>query len=593
MVVLGIDLGTVWTKAALFIETDKISRLIPLELDEDTVADYGDVGHVMQSTLFFKGRQNFVKSDGISSDVTYMVYRFDVGQKAVNNMYSTPNSSFFYDRIKPGIYEDTQDLSEIEDGFKTYMLAAAVIYYITEVAISTLRKIEPSLDKIDKYVFSVPATTREGDQRWQNLREALNVPYNKALNNQIRINEDDITILREPEAAGYYLLQSLPSEDGKYFLVYDYGGGTFDCSILKSKGGLVVLKDSAEHSSIGKNQLGGNDIDQRIREELYRQNPKLPEILLSLKESKKVDDIAKLETLRSAIYHLPKRVKLALATKDRYSENLLFDFHISREEFENLIKGDISISISCCEDLLSSNGLTWKNLSGILMVGGTSRIPLIKRMLKAHVQHECPDSSESIKIILEDGGDGINAVAYGCANYHHLKPSADSLLNQGIREMEQANFSDAEFYFAKAEEAGNINAPFYLGMLHYLGLSPDDDGVNYRLALRYFEKEDTPAALFQRAVCYIKAQGVQRNEALAKDLLSQVADDDFHVTCFNKVLSGLASNLDYELFYAPGFSLIMDKPKNVQSDSIKSIMGALRYNIITGLLKSLLYGKTV
>ena len=589
MVVLGIDLGTVWTKAALFIDTEKGHHLIPLKLDIDAATEYGDVGNVMQSALFFKGRQNFVKPDGISSDVTYMVYRFDVGQKAINNMYSFRNSDFFFERIKPGIYED-EELTAIDDGFKTYMLAAAVIYYITEVALVTLHGIDPSLDRIDKYVFSVPATTREGDQRWKNLRDALSVPYSKALNNQIRINEEDITILREPEAAGYYLLQSHPSENGKYFLVYDFGGGTFDCSILKSKGNLVLLKDSAEHSSVGKNQLGGNDIDQLIREELYRQNPGLPQELVSLNESLSAADKAKLETLRNEIYHLPKRVKLALARKDSYHENTLFGFQITREKFESLIKRHLSTSIACCDDLLSSNGLAWKDLSGIIMVGGTSRIPLVKRMVEDHIRHECPDCYDSIKIILEDGGNGISAVAYGCATYHHLKPSADSLLDQGIKEMEQSNFSDAEFFFAKAEEAGHKNAPFYLGMLHYLGLSPDDDGVNYRLALRYFEKENTPYALFQRAVCFIKGQGVQRNEAQAKHLINQVPGDDYHITCFKNVLSGCASNLDYEFFYTPGFSLIMEAPEHALSDSIASVMGSLRYTIITGLLKSLLYG---
>ena len=557
MVVLGIDLGTVWTKAALFIDTEKGQHLIPLKLDIDAATEYGDVGNVMQSALFFKGRQNFVKPDGISSDVTYMVYRFDVGQKAINNMYSFRNSDFFFERIKPGIYED-EELTAIDDGFKTYMLAAAVIYYITEVALVTLHGIDPSLDRIDKYVFSVPATTREGDQRWKNLRDALSVPFSKALNNQIRINEEDITILREPEAAGYYLLQSHPSENGKYFLVYDFGGGTFDCSILKSKGNLVLLKDSAEHSSVGKNQLGGNDIDQLIREELYRQNPGLPQELLSLKDSQSTGDKAKLETLRSEIYQLPKRVKLALSNKDSYSENTLFRFQITRDEFESLIKRLISTSITCCDDLLSSNSLMWKDLSGVLMIGGTSRIPLVKRMIEAHVRQECPDSYDSVEIILEDGGDGISAVAYGCATYHYLKPNADSLLKQGIKELENINIADSEFFFAKAEEAGNKNAPFYLGMLHYLGLSPDDVGVNYRLALQYFEKEDTPMALFQRAVCYIKAQGVKRDEAKAVFLLSKVNLDDNRVICFQKVLSCSAEPQDYDLFYTPCFSLAMD-----------------------------------
>lgn len=560
MVVLGIDMGTVWTKAALSIDDETGHHLVPLELDADTPRDYGKVGFVMQSTLYYKGIKNFIMPDTNPSDITYKIFQFDVGQKAVNSMYSSPDLRFFYDRIKPGIDEGDEDLAEIQEGFKAHMLAAAMIYHITNVAMSTLRRLG-STCKIDKYVVSVPATTREGDHRWKSMRNALLVPSNDELTNQLKIREEDITILREPEAAGYFLLRDRPTENGKFYLVYDFGGGTFDCSILKSREGVVVLKGSAEHSSVGRNQLGGNDIDELIHRQLYLQNPALEETLITLGASRDIADRARLETLRDAIYHLPGRVKLALSHEDHYSETTLFNFRISRAEFEEMIRGLVSTSIACCDDLLDTNGLGWKDVSGVLMVGGTSRIPLIRRMLEEHISYQRPAGAEPVTILLEEGESGICAVASGCAMYHHIKPGPDHLLKLGLKELSQSHFSDAEFFFEKARLSGDTLAPYFLGMLHYLGLSPDDDGPDYKLAFRFFEMEDTPFALFQRAVCFIKAQGVKRDETKALTLLRQLENTglkDKYVRCAVGVLCCIDDAGNYALFYDPCFSPIID-----------------------------------
>ena len=559
MVTLGIDMGTVYTKAVLFIDDGTGHLLIPLKLDEDAPHDYGDLGFVLQSTLYYKGIKNFIMPDASPADITYKVFQFDVGQKAVNSMYSSPDLRFFYDRVKPGIEEDKEDLTEIQAGFRTHMLAAVMFYYITKVAMATLQRFGPDC-KIDKYVVSVPATTREGDQRWKNMRSALLVPPNDELTNQLKIREEDITILREPEAAGYYLLRDRPTDNGKFYIVYDFGGGTFDCSILKSRERVVVLKDSAEHSSVGRNQLGGNDIDELIRRELYRQNPSLEGTLIALATSGDIADRARLETLREAIYHLPGRVKLALSSEDHYSERTLFNFQMSRTKFEEMIRGLVSTSIACCDDLLNSNGLGWKDVSGVLMIGGTSRIPLVRRMLEEHIRYHRREGSVPVNIIQEKGEAGICAVAYGCAMYHHIKPGPERLLELGKKELSLSHFSDAEFFFEKARLSGNPLAPFYLGMLHYLGLSPDDDGPDYKLAYRFFEMEDTPYALFQKAVCLIKAQGVPRDETKARRLLNGLAhitNMDLYVNCASGVLNCTAAAKDYILFYDPCFSPIM------------------------------------
>ena len=181
-------------------------------------------------------------------------------------------------------------------------------------------------------------------------------------------------IINEPTAAA--LVYEAGQHQGKRILVYDLGGGTFDVSVVRIEAGVVEVI-----SSHGNNHLGGDDFDHKIVEHVLEH--------LKIKHGVDVSDRpqAMARILRSA-EDAKKRLsdhpyaRIAeeyLAEKDGTPVNL--DLELSRFKYEEMITPFIEETLGAIHIALESAELTSSQVDEILLVGGATRTPLIRRRL--------------------------------------------------------------------------------------------------------------------------------------------------------------------------------------------------------------------
>ena len=181
-------------------------------------------------------------------------------------------------------------------------------------------------------------------------------------------------IINEPTAAA--LVYEAAQHQGKRILVYDLGGGTFDVSVVRIEQGVVEVI-----SSHGNNHLGGDDFDHKIVEHVLEH--------LKLKHGVDVADRpqAMARILRSAE---DAKKQLSDHPYARIAEEYLaehsgqpvnLDLELSREQYEDMIAPFIEETLGAIHIALESAGLTSSQVDEILLVGGATRTPLIRRRL--------------------------------------------------------------------------------------------------------------------------------------------------------------------------------------------------------------------
>lgn len=184
-----------------------------------------------------------------------------------------------------------------------------------------------------------------------------------------------LRIINEPTAAAlaYGLDKDLKGE--KKVLIYDLGGGTFDVSILEiSEGSLFEVKSTA-----GDTHLGGEDFDSRMVEHFAQEFER--KYKKNLKESPRA-----LRRLRTAC----ERAKRTLSSSteasieiDALHEGIDFFSKISRARFEELCSDLFRQTIAPVERALKDANLNTREINDVVMVGGSTRIPKIQRLLQA------------------------------------------------------------------------------------------------------------------------------------------------------------------------------------------------------------------
>lgn len=195
-----------------------------------------------------------------------------------------------------------------------------------------------------------------------------------------------LQLLAEPTAAALsYGFDNLKPDEDKTLLIYDFGGGTFDLSILTAAGGQFV-----ETGAGGDRWLGGDDIDvilsDYVKEQIENTNNINLADLLSEKTDKEVKEFT------SGLKHDVEEAKKTLSQSttatlfiSQYLEDEegepIDDIVVTRDTFESLIRPLVQRTIDLIEELLVKTNISADDLSNILLVGGSSCIPLVKRML--------------------------------------------------------------------------------------------------------------------------------------------------------------------------------------------------------------------
>jgi len=182
-------------------------------------------------------------------------------------------------------------------------------------------------------------------------------------------------IINEPTAAA--LAYGLTKKKNEQVLVYDFGGGTFDISILDISEDTVEVKGTG-----GDNHLGGDDLDQRLINWLVDEYKKdngvdLSKDDLALQRLKEGAEKAKME-LSTA---LETEVNLPFITSDASGPKHLY-YKLSRAKFEELVRDLIERSINLVRQTLDDAKLGSRDIEEVVLVGGQTRMPLIQEEVK-------------------------------------------------------------------------------------------------------------------------------------------------------------------------------------------------------------------
>ena len=188
-------------------------------------------------------------------------------------------------------------------------------------------------------------------------------------------------IINEPTAAA--LAYGLDNENEQKIMVYDLGGGTFDVSIIEIGDGVIEVLATS-----GDNKLGGDDFDQRITNYMLDEFKKAEGIDLS-------SDKMALQRLKEAA----EKAKKELSTATTTNINLPFitanqdgpkhfDMNLTRAKFDELTHDLVERTAAPVQNAMRDAGLTSADLSKVLLVGGSTRIPAVQDKVKQLTGHE-------------------------------------------------------------------------------------------------------------------------------------------------------------------------------------------------------------
>jgi len=203
-----------------------------------------------------------------------------------------------------------------------------------------------------------------------------------------------LRIINEPSAAA--IAYGLDKKEEKNIIVFDLGGGTFDVSLLTIDNGVFEVLSTA-----GDTHLGGEDFDQRVTEHFVKTFKKKHDIDIK-------SDARALQKLKAEV-EKAKRDLSSVQSVKIYIEGLIdgidFDEQLTRAKFEELCNDLFKNTLKPVEQVLEDAGLKKSEVDEIVLVGGSTRIPKIQKLIKDFFNGKEPNR-------------GINpdeAVAYGAA----------------------------------------------------------------------------------------------------------------------------------------------------------------------------------
>ncbi len=182
-------------------------------------------------------------------------------------------------------------------------------------------------------------------------------------------------VINEPTAAA--LAYGLDKKKGQQILVYDFGGGTFDVSILDVSEDTIKVIGTG-----GDTHLGGDDFDQKIMDWIIEEFKKnegidLSKDQLALQRIKEAAEKAKIELSTT----METEINLPFITSDASGPKHLL-LKLTRAKFESLVKDYIDKSIQIVKDVLKEAKLEVKDIEEIVLVGGQTRMPKIQEEIK-------------------------------------------------------------------------------------------------------------------------------------------------------------------------------------------------------------------
>jgi molecular chaperone DnaK len=236
-----------------------------------------------------------------------------------------------------------------------------------EISAIILQKMKQSAEdylgqKVDKAVITVPAYFNDAQR--QATKDAGKIAGLEVMR-----------IVNEPTAAA--LAYGLDKKKDETIAVFDFGGGTFDISILEVGEGVVEVK-----STNGDTHLGGDDIDERLTEWIIEEFKKDQGIDLSndkmaLQRLKEASEKAKIELSST----METEINLPFVTADQSGPKHLA-MKLTRARFEQLAEPILGRLKSPVEQAIKDAGIDAKKIDEVVLVGGSTRIPKVQQLVR-------------------------------------------------------------------------------------------------------------------------------------------------------------------------------------------------------------------
>lgn len=214
-----------------------------------------------------------------------------------------------------------------------------------------------------------------------------------------------IELLQEPVAAAMAYGLDSKKKDG-FWLVYDFGGGTFDAALLKVEDGIMKVADTE-----GDNYLGGKNLDLAIVDEII-----LPYIEKNYAIDSILEDDNKKQILRNAMKFYAEETKIKLSFNETHNilsdlgdipgeddngEEFELDITVTQADMERALSPIFQKAIDICKKLLERNNLKGSSLDSLILVGGPTFSPVVRKMLKQQICN--PDTSVDPMTVVSKG----------------------------------------------------------------------------------------------------------------------------------------------------------------------------------------------
>ena len=325
-----------------------------------------------------------------SSSLVPSVVHFDafgnaeVGEKAKTYLETDPSNTIFsakrlmgksYKDVKENagfftykvIDDDTDSLVKVQIGDRFYSPIELSSFILKELK----NRAEHILKTpVNKAVITVPAYFNDAQR--QATRDAGKLA-----------GLDVLRIVNEPTAASLAYGLGVHKDENKTIAVYDLGGGTFDVSILQINNGIFEVL-----STNGDTYLGGDDFDRAIMEFWLKQ--------INVPFSAVQNDKAVLQSLRL----LAEEAKKTLSQQSEFAADWSgYKVSISRSEFDACLIPLVNKTIECCSKALLDAGLQTTEIDAVIMVGGSTRVPLVKDKVSAYFGKSVNDSVNPDEVV--------------------------------------------------------------------------------------------------------------------------------------------------------------------------------------------------
>jgi molecular chaperone DnaK len=319
-VIVGIDLGTTFSAIAYINSYGKPEIIPNLEGERTT-----------PSVIFFE-------EDGTPI----------VGQIAFNQAITNPERTVRF--VKRDMGNPSFRFNVDGKDYLPETLSAIILKKLKNDAEERLGK------EIKKAVISVPAYFKDAQ------REATKQAAEIASLEVVRI-------INEPTAAA--LAYGLDKEEDQTILIYDFGGGTFDVTILR-----VTGREFTVLATDGDPQLGGSDVDALLVKYLAEDFREVHDVDLRDQPHTHHDLWQKAEITKKDVGLRPS-VKVVLSHGGNTAS-----VNLDRDDFEDLIEDLINKTETYMEKVIQDANLDWSEIDKIILVGGSSRIPAVQKMIK-------------------------------------------------------------------------------------------------------------------------------------------------------------------------------------------------------------------